>query len=162
MVQKHDPKPTAEIPAIGVSVQQALDQERQLVLQCHVGSDEDEKKINALVDKLFRVSNRQAAIVKLPAAKKHLERLQVMQKRMAEDMVRLDAEAREAEANVVRDFRASGRKGELKLSAQQQAHKNKNEADRDNSQTTLERVAEDIRKAEEEVDEFTRAIKQEA
>jgi hypothetical protein len=153
-----DPKAKADIPAIGISVQMALDQERQLVLQCHVGSDESEPTINELVDRLFRVANRQSAVVKLPAARKHLERLELMQKRMVEDMVRLDAEAREAEANIVRDYRASGRKGEVKLNAQQQAHKNKNDADKLNATTTLERVAEDIKTAKAEIAEFERAI----
>jgi hypothetical protein len=151
--------PNIDVPAIGISVQHAIDQERQLVFQCHVGSDQKDAAVDKLVDRLFRASNRQAAVVKLPAAKKQAERLKVMQKRLAEDMVRLDAEAREAEASVMRDFRASGRKGELKMNAQQQAHKNKNEADRGNAATTMERLAEDIKAAEETVAEYEAAIK---
>ena len=52
-----------DVPAIGISVQHSLDQERQLVFQCHVGGDRPDAEIDALVDRLFRASNRQGAIL---------------------------------------------------------------------------------------------------
>lgn len=140
-----------DVPAIGISVQHAVDETRQLVFQCHVGADQSNKLINELVDRLFRASNRQSAIVRLPAARALLENYTTMQKRMAEDLVRLDAEAKIAYENLETAYRASGRKGEVKLSAQQQAHKNKNENDRNNAVTTIERVRQDIAKTETEI-----------
>lgn len=145
---KKDP---IDVPAIGISVQHAIDETRQLVFQCHVGSDQSDKEINDLVDRLFKASNRQSAILRLPAARALLENYTTMRKRMAEDLVRVDEEAKIAYESLEANYRASGRKGEIKLSAQQQAHKNKNEADRKNAMTTLERVAQDIAKTKAEI-----------
>lgn len=147
-----------DVPAIGISIQHQLDQERNLVFQCHVGADESDAAIDKLVDRLFRASNRQAAVLGLPAAIKALDRLKTMEKRMAEDVVRLDAEAQEAQRLAEERYRNEGRKGPMKPSPAQINARQKNEADRTNAMTTISRVKEDIKAAEEQVAKFKAQI----
>lgn len=60
------PKVT-KAPAIGYSITAGLGDRRQMVVQCFVAEDEDDAVVNAKVDRIMRVIDRQQAVYDLDA-----------------------------------------------------------------------------------------------
>jgi hypothetical protein len=60
-VRQLRPSPAVEVPAIGCSFTTNLGGDRQIVLQTHFAGDEDEAAINARIDRILRIGDRQKA-----------------------------------------------------------------------------------------------------
>lgn len=145
-------------PAIGISLTHTVAENRNIVMQCFVPFDCSTKELNDALDKCFKASQRQFCAVRLPQAKKDLLRLQKAYERAVEDMLRLDVEAAETDRILEAQHAASNKRGEMKLSPQQNAMKQKNAADRSNAETSLKRGQTDIRLLEEEIIDLEKTI----
>lgn len=160
---RKQPAPSSEpdkTPAIGMSVSHQVAEDRNVVFQSHVAADCATEELNAFLDKVFIASERQKARVSLPALRKRLQHLQKVHVRVAEDLFRLDSEAQNARDAMIAAHLAAGRRGEPKLSAAQQGHKQKNDADRLNARTSYERHQEDIDDLKKEIAELEMSIKE--
>lgn len=144
-------------PAIGLSIQHQVGEDRSIVFQGFVPADCTSAEMNDLLDKSFKASERQKARVEMPKLRKRLVHLEKVHKRVAEDMFRLDAEAAEADARAQQSALASGRRNPTK-SAQQASHEQKNRADRLNAETTYKRHEEDISDLKAEIAELEKTI----
>ena len=131
-------------PAIGISVQCAVSEQRQVVFQCFVPMDADPSVLNAALDKVVLAAERQEARVRLPAARRRLEQLGKVHERAVEDMFRLDAEREAAHSLRASQHRDTGRRGEVKATAQQVAQDQNVAADRAGAETTMKRAMADM------------------
>lgn len=143
--------PDLTAPAIGISLTHTVAENRNIVLQAFVPADCSDADFNAVLDKCFRASARQQAMVRLPQAQKDLARLNKAYTRATEDMFRLDAETKTAYELAAQTHEASGRRGEAKLTAAQVQAAAKREADRANAETSLKRGQQDIELLKEEI-----------
>lgn len=139
-------------PAIGISVQCAVSDKRQVVFQCFVPMDCVPADLNAALDKVVLAAERQEARTRLPLAKKELATWTKYAKSATEDVARIDAE-REA-ASELRRERNANRRGDAKLNAQETAHEQKAIAERAQALVNIERSHEEVRQRQEEIAEL--------
>lgn len=121
-----------QAPAIGYSIIANLGGDRQITVQHFVAAEDDDAKVNAAIDRIMRVINRQQAIGQLPelraARDKYASELAQYeedvgvaeashQRALAElDVKRasLEAAAKEVFDTAYKDFMASGKQGDFK------------------------------------------------
>ena len=100
------PPPAQPAPAIGYSMSCNIGAERGITVQCFVGEDEDDRTINAKIDRVFRVMDRQLAKYAVDglrkAARKFEEQLAklveseaVMENQHQKDLAQIDIEIAE-------------------------------------------------------------------
>ena len=128
-------------PAIGISYQAGISEQRQAVFQCFVPMDCTPETLNAALDKLRAAADRQAAFVRLPIARERLAAFEKVHARAIEDMARIDSE-REQAAKLRHAGNATRRTD--RLSAQEQAAEQKALADKANAQVTMSRHESEI------------------
>jgi hypothetical protein len=119
-------------PALGLSLSVNLDKQgqRTLVLQTHVEREASAEDLNAVLDRMARASDRQAAYYELDQERAFLRQEETQARQLAEDLQRID------KTNAAR-FAASGRKGEYRANP-------KEEQERNNVVGTQKRYAEAI------------------
>jgi hypothetical protein len=149
--------PAKDAPAIGMSISHQVAEDRNVVFQGFLPADCEQGELSSFLDKVFKASERQKAIVQLPQLRKRLAHLEKVHKRVTEDMFRLDEEASAAEAAAQSAMSSSDRRNP-KLSAQQLAHREKNKADRANAETTYKRHAEDIADLKNEIADLEKTV----
>lgn len=146
-----------DTPAIGLTVNHAVAENRSIVAQTFVPFDCAQAELDAALDKIFKASERQVARVRLPQAKADLDRLQRAYERASEDLERLDAEHNASQALYAKQAIERGRRDPVK-GAQALAFEARNKADRDNTVTSLKRGRQDIDRLTEEIAELESKI----
>lgn len=153
-----DPKklsPEITFPALGCSIQFSIGQDLNLVFQTHLPLGYEPAEINAALDKIMVAAQRQKARVNLPQAYAKLEKMQKMLGRFTEDIARLDSENKLIDGEAERLHRVSGRKGDTpRMTPALNAQRNKVNAERENAYTSINRLKQDIKLAEDEVAEL--------
>lgn len=124
--------------ALGISLSVNLSSSHALVMQTHVEADCALTDLNALVDKLTRVCDRQAAKYKLDDMRKNLKLHETTMARAVGDLNDLDARFRA-------EHTARKHHGEFKLNDRQTA-------DRSNTVKSIERFKEEIAKIKLEIE----------
>jgi|SRR6185312_7465210 len=137
--------------AIGFQVQYAVDEGKAISFSSCLDAECSQEALNSALDKMVRAAERQQALVRLPKLRVEIERFEKQQKRVAEDMFRLDQEATVQEAAWQREHETSGRRGTFKLSPQQTQLKANRENSRQNAQITFERMQEDLNVRKQEL-----------
>lgn len=102
------------VPVLGISISVNLSQLHAITLQTHVAQDEDPTKA---IDGMTRQADRLIARYRLKDLRKNLKLNETQLKHQIGDVARIDAMH-------VNDFRRSSKKGEFKLTSQQEAQKN--------------------------------------
>lgn len=87
-------------PAIGFSITANLGGERQIVFQHFVGQDEDDKTVNARLDRLMMFVDRLKAKTDLPELRDELAKLETTLAQFEEDRARLETEHVAAQARL--------------------------------------------------------------
>lgn len=129
----------APAAALGYSIVSNLDGNRQITVQCFVAEDESDEVVNAKLDRVFRVIDRQKArydIVsedeEMAKEKATLHQLQedlarvdadfeATQSGLNEEIIKIDAQGQEAFLKGYNDHAASGRRGEYNPSGASKA-----------------------------------------
>lgn len=106
-----------EMPAVGVSLNISLGAGRALVIQTHVGQDDD---IDGLLDRMLTASDRQKAKYEISEIEDELRRMKLMQGDRQRDLDRFkegkELETIRAEGDqLLHAHTSSGRKGEFKF-----------------------------------------------
>lgn len=101
-------------PSIGISLRCVLPNQQELVLQSFVERDCDTPRLDGLLDKLRVAAERQLAFGGLREARADLKKLEKIAVDHAARMEIVDE-------NIKRKWDASNRKGEIKLTAQEEA-----------------------------------------
>lgn len=130
-------KAVSEVAALGFSYSITLDDKRSLVLQTHMPLDCAAADLNNALDKMSRAADRQAARYMIKALQKSLGMQKKQLRRVTEDLQRQDDVNRSK-------FVAANKKGEYRLSNEQEAHRN-------NVLVTQERFKEEIADIEREI-----------
>jgi hypothetical protein len=91
------PAPAA---ALGYSVVVNLDGNRQLTMQCFVAEDEPNEAVNAKLDRIFAVIDRQKARYDLVNEHEELSKESTMLAQLEEDLARVDADFEKAQASL--------------------------------------------------------------
>lgn len=121
-----------DVPAIGYSVNALLKGERSMTIQCYVGEGETDAQVNAKIDRIFRVVDRQRARYELADLRIDLDKAERGLTRFDEDLARVDtaytkrlaefdqelllvAERRQANEDAARIEHDAGRRGAFKL-----------------------------------------------
>ena len=86
-----DTKPI-EVPAIGFSTTVNVDGNRQLVFQGYFDQAESDDVVNARIDRIMRLADRQRSIYELPILKEERQKI-------AEELAQYEQDVAEAEAN---------------------------------------------------------------
>lgn len=128
-----------ENPALGISLQLQLDERRQVVFQTHVAQDMGEQAINALLDKLARVADRQEARYRLGPLKKQLEANETIIERATGDLARVDERNRA-------EWSRQQKRGDPRLSA-------KDTQDKANIEISVKRLQQDSDRLKIEIKE---------
>lgn len=157
-----------DVPAIGftfshqLSVDQHTGEARSIVFQGFVPADATSDTVNSLLDKVLKASARQQALARLPEVRKRYLSEKRIYVNAVEDIVRLDAEAGEADKLLEQQLAAeqlrTGKRGPMRLSAQQIAAKSKRETDRGMAETTQARRKDVLKAFEDEIEELERLI----
>ena len=119
-----------DAPAVGFSITHQIDEKRGFVAQTHVAQDASPAEIDAVLDKVVAALARQSLKVQLDEWRRKLADDERRHAQMKADMARMD------EIHVAA-WDASGKKGPFKLGQ-------KEEADKRNAESTLERYVQEI------------------
>ena len=136
-----------DTPAIGFSITVQLDDKHAIVAQTHVAQDASSSEINSVVDKVMAAIQRKEDQGELEMWKRRL-----YSSRTNVDMLKAD-QMRQA-ASSVDEWKAQGKRGEYKPSAQAVTAANTLKA-------SLERSVTDIKIAEERIAELEARLKPE-
>ena len=90
----------APAPALGYSVVVNLDGNRQLTMQCFVAEDEPAEVVNAKLDRVFAVIDRQKARYDIVGEREELEKESAALAQFEEDLARVDADFEKAQAGL--------------------------------------------------------------
>ena len=101
--------------AVGISISVNLSNNHAITMQTHVAADATNK--NDVVDELTAIADRLIARYSLEAMRKQLTLLKDQLKNLVGNLARVDAQHQNA-------WKATGKKGEFKLTNQQQAERN--------------------------------------
>ena len=88
----------APAPALGYSVLVNLDGNRQLTMQCYVAEDEKAEVVNAKLDRVFAVIDRQKARYDIVNEHEELSKESMMLAQLEEDLARVDADFEKSQA----------------------------------------------------------------
>jgi hypothetical protein len=136
---------TEAVTVIGMSYQYPIDSAgRALVFQTHVPSNATEKHINVMLDKMLNAGERQRARVRIPEIELDIKAKEDFMTRAQGEMLRLDTEMMLAEQQAESQWRASGRKGALRLGTAQANDRAKNQRDREQAEANLAMAAEQL------------------
>lgn len=105
-----------DVPAIGVTFDQRLDDYRHLVFQTYVAADCKQSELNSALDKVRVAAERQKAIAHLPTLRGLLEDKEAALKAEAGKHLSFSAQKDAFHSRVGQMQKDSGRRGELKLS----------------------------------------------
>jgi hypothetical protein len=108
-----DDTPAASAPALGFSITANIHDRSQIVAQSFVPFEASDDQINAALDKVMKALDRQAAKYQIKDLKRKMEFEDIALKNQVEKV----ADFQNAAAA---EFAASGRRGEFKLSKQQE------------------------------------------
>jgi hypothetical protein len=129
---------TEAVTVIGMSYQYPIDSAgRGIVFQTHVPSNASEAHINHMLDKMLNAGDRQRARVRMPEVELDIQAKEDFIKRAQGEMLRLDTEMDLAQQQAESQWRASGRKGELRLGTAQANDRAKALRDREQAQANL-------------------------
>lgn len=120
----------SEAPAIGFSISVQIGEKQSIVAQTHVDQSASLSEINAVIDKVQAAMERQKLKVDLADWRKKLAFDEKKLRQIQEDFTRL-------EENHARAWESKGKRGEFKLGL-------KEEADRRNAQSTIERYQQEL------------------
>ena len=112
----------AAAPAIGYSVVANLGGDRQLTCQCFVGEDETDAAVNAKIDRIFAVVDRQKARYEIVDVKEDLAKHRETLHQLEEDLARIDADFDKAQASLDEQAAQISADGEAAFSAGYEAH----------------------------------------
>ncbi len=127
------------VPAIGFSISVQIGEKQSIVAQTHIDNTASLSEINALIDKVQASLDRQKLKVDHADWIKKLAFDTKKLKQIKEDFVRLDQNQSAA-------WESKGRKGEFKLGP-------KEEADRRNAISTIERYEQELKLDQESIAE---------
>lgn len=91
---------TSTTPAIGYSITANIDGNRQIVFQHFVAADEDDASVNANLDRIMGLVDRQRARYEIPGLAEELETLTNTMAQYEEDRARVDLEYDKAMATL--------------------------------------------------------------
>lgn len=91
---------TSATPAIGYSITANIDGNRQIVFQHFVAADEDDTSVNANLDRIMGLVDRQRARYEIPGLAEELETLTNTMAQYEEDRARVDLEYDKAMATL--------------------------------------------------------------
>lgn len=91
---------TSAAPAIGYSITANIDGNRQIVFQHFVAADEDDASVNANLDRIMGLVDRQRARYEIPGLAEELETLTNTMAQYEEDRARVDLEYDKAMATL--------------------------------------------------------------
>lgn len=129
----------ADATALGFSYAVQLDDKRALTFQCFVPVDCPTSDLDTVLDKMAIAADRQSARYHLKALRRSLAMQEKQHRRVTQDLQFQD----EANQNA---FRAAGKKGQYRLSNEQETH-------RKNVLTTQARFVEEIEEIKREIKE---------
>lgn len=127
----------APTPALGFSYNVKLDDKREIVLQTHLPIDATVGALNEILDKMRQAAERQAAHFRIADLKRSLHMQQKQYRRVSEDLISIDAQQQAA-------FTASGKKGQFRLTNEQENH-------RRNVLITQQRFVEEVEEIKREI-----------
>lgn len=138
---------TAEIekePSIGISLDTELPGKRRLVLQSFIARDCETAALNSILDKLRVGAERQFAFGMIDHLKLQLEQ---------EEKIAADHAARMAQVdeNIKRDWANGNRRGDVRLSAKQEADQRQAYAHAEESRKRIAKVKADIAEYEAKI-----------
>jgi len=90
----------APAAALGYSIVSNLDGNRQITVQCFVPEDEADEVVNAKLDRVFRVIDRQKARYDLVTEHEELEKEEKILAQLNEDLARIDVDFDVAQATL--------------------------------------------------------------
>lgn len=117
-------------PAIGFSINYQIDDRRGIVAQTHVPQDASSATMDEVLDRIFTSIDRRVTMFKLEDWHRKLANDQKQLKRLEEDYARI------GEVHLAA-WEASGKRGAFKLDTKQ-------EQDKRNAESTLERYRQEI------------------
>lgn len=130
---------TDTLAALGISYKVGLGDGKELVFQTHVPQTINPEALNGMIDKLRVAGDRQGAfsdLLQLEKAKEqHIDAIENM-----------DRQAAEVEENAASLYKASGKRGEYKMTAPELQKKKQ-------SQDTRRKFVDMLKKIEEQIDE---------
>lgn len=91
---------TSATPAIGYSITANIDGNRQIVFQHFVAADEDDASVNANLDRIMSLVDRQRARYEIPGLQEELDTLTNTMAQYEEDRARVDLEYDKAMATL--------------------------------------------------------------
>jgi hypothetical protein len=91
---------TSATPAIGYSITANIDGNRQIVFQHFVAADEDDTSVNANLDRIMGLVDRQRARYEIPGLQEELDTLTNTMAQYEEDRARVDLEYDKAMATL--------------------------------------------------------------
>ena len=99
---------TSATPAIGYSITANIDGNRRIVFQHFVAADEDDASVNANLDRIMGLVDRQRARYEIPGLAEELETLTNTMAQYEEDRARVDR-IRQGHGHARRADRGNGR-----------------------------------------------------
>ena len=139
-----DPEEGQKAIATAVTVSSQVNPNRSIVLQTYLPRDASVKDYHDLLDKLTRASDRQEAKANLPGLKVSLGQHEKTLQQLTDDYAQIETRAAAA-------WKASNKKGEFKLSANEAAQKGIAEQNIKRYRTEIEKIKGEIAECEAEI-----------
>lgn len=108
--------------ALGYSIVSNLDGNRQITVQCFVGEDEPDAIVNAKLDRVFRVIDRQKARYELVGENEELAKETGVLAQLREDLARVDLDFDKAQAELHKEIALVDAQAEESFNASYEAH----------------------------------------
>lgn len=129
-----------EVPAIGITYQVELPGKKQLVFQTHAAQTDTKEQLDALVDKVRDVADRQFWFQMIDILKREAEQ---------QERIALDHHNRMhiVEQNKALEWKNKGKRGEPMISATEQTQKAQAHANADEAKRRAQTAKDDLRNA---------------